>query len=262
MPSAETEAELLVRHVTGRTRTELLLAGGQPLDRPAAQRLEQLVARREQREPLQLLIGSVGFRYLDLTVRPGVFIPRPETEVLAGEAISRVPDGGLVVEPCTGTGAIACSVATESGASVVVATDISSEAVALARDNAARTGAVVDVLEGDLLEPVPARLAGSVDVLVSNPPYLTPQDLAATEREVADWDPEIALVSGPTGHEVTDRLIAAAPMWLRPGGWLLLEVDAARAEETAARAVARGLVEAGVVADLTGAERIVVARRR
>jgi release factor glutamine methyltransferase len=190
-----------------------------------------------------------------------VFIPRPETEVLAGEAIARVPAEGLVVEPCTGTGAIACSVAFESAAATVVATDVSQAAVELARANAKRVGADVTVLAGDLLEPVDQALRGRVDVLVSNPPYLTPVEVAVGEPEVKDWDPYDALVSGSTGHEVTDRLISDAADWLRPGGWLLLEVDSSRAADTAQRAAAAGLVEAAVLADLTGADRIVVARR-
>ena len=261
MPSPDAEAELLVRHVTGRSRAQRLRAEGQQLDAADAEQLERLVARREKREPVQLLTGSVGFRYLEVEVRAGVFIPRPETEVLAGEAIARVPAGGVVVEPCTGTGAIACAVATETEASLVVATDISADAVALARSNAIRSGAAVEVLQGNLLDPVAPSLHASVDVLVSNPPYLTPQDLAAAEPEVAAWDPEVALVSGSTGHEITDRLIAAGSVWLRPGGWLLLEVNSSRAAQTADRATGAGLVEVEVLADLTGADRIVIARR-
>jgi release factor glutamine methyltransferase len=189
-----------------------------------------------------------------------VFIPRPETETLAGEAIARVPAGGVVVEPCTGTGAVACAVATESQAEVVVATDRSETAVALARENAAACGARIEVLAGDLLAPVDPALRGRVDVLVSNPPYLAEAELAATEPEVRDWDPPAALVAGPTGHEVTDRLIVVATDWLKPGGWLLLEVDERRAAETARRARAAGLTEAGVVSDPTGRDRVVIAR--
>ena len=255
------DAELLVRSVTGWSRSQLLLHGDGVLPSAQASVLDAAVARRETREPLQLIVGSVGFRYLDIEVRSGVFIPRPETEVLAGEAIRRVRDGGIVVEPCTGTGAIACSVATESGAATVFATDLSRAAVDLARANATRTGAAVTVFHGDLLDPVPREVRGRVDVLVSNPPYLTPGELDSVEPEVSRWDPVTALVSGPSGHEVTDRLIAAAGEWLRPGGWLLVEVDAARAGETAGRARAAGLSEVEVPLDLTGAERIIAARR-
>ncbi len=261
VPTPRVDAELLLRAVLGWSSTRLVTSKDQALTDAAMASFEKFVDRRAAREPLQLIVGTVGFRYLELEVRPGVFIPRPETEVLAGEAIEVVPAGGVVVEPCTGTGAVACAVATESPAVNVVATDISPGAVHCARANAQRTGAAVTVVHGDLLEPVPVALRGQVDVLVSNPPYLTPGEVARADPEVAKWDPPAALVAGPTGHEITDRLIADARVWLRPGGWLLLEVDAQRAAETARRAAAAGLEDASVRADLTGADRIVRARR-
>jgi release factor glutamine methyltransferase len=260
IPTPAVDAEWLVRHVTRWSRTRLVINSGSHVGDDVLAALEPLVIRRAGREPLQLIVGSVGFRYLDIEVRPGVFIPRPETEVLAGEAIARVPEGGVVVEPCTGTGAIACAVAQETNAATVIATDISDAAVELAAANAKRADLPVTVLGGDLLAPVDPALRGGVDLLVSNPPYLTPDDLEGREPEVLDWDPLEALVAGPSGHEVTDRLIAAALDWLRPGGWLLLEVDAARAAETAARAAGAGLRDTRVLHDLTGTDRIVIAR--
>lgn len=260
VPTPEVDAALLLAHATGWSRARVRGAATASLPSAAADAFARLVDRRAAREPLQLLVGSVGFRFLDVLVAPGVFIPRPETETLAGEAIARTPSGGLVLEPCTGTGAVACAIATEAAAHVV-ATDRSSRAVGLARRNAAGTGAAVEVLAGDLLAPVPAALRGAVDVVVSNPPYVADGELAGLEPEVLDWDPRDALVSGPTGHEVSDRLIAEAPDWLRPGGWLLLEVDAARAAEAARRCLAAGYAEAHVVADLAGRDRVVAARR-
>jgi release factor glutamine methyltransferase len=249
-----------VGHVLGCSRAALPTRGRQRLAGDAAARLGALADRRAGREPLQLLLGSVGFRRLELSVRPGVFIPRPETEVLAGEAIARTPPDGVVVEPCTGSGAVACAVAQEAAARLVVATDRSPDAVALARDNAARAGLDVTVLCGELLDPVPPGLRGAVDVLVANPPYVATAELAGLEPEVRDWDPVAALVAGATGHEVSDALLAAAPAWLAPGGWLLLEVDSTRARETARRCLAAGFADAQVVADLTGRDRVVVAR--
>ncbi len=224
--------------------------------------LESAVSRRVSREPLQLVVGTVGFRYVDVVVRHGVFVPRPETEVLAGEAIARTPTGGVVVEPCTGTGVVAICLALEASPGLVHATDSSPSAVALARENAARLGAAVEVSQGDLLAPLPARLAGTVDVLVANPPYVTPEELIDCEPEVRDWDPRAALVPGPTGHEVSDRLLAAAPEWLAPAGWILLETGEARAEVTARRAREHGLRDVAIIDDLTGRPRIVVARAR
>lgn len=259
VPTPDVDAGLLLRHVLGWPATRLVLAAGEELPDDAAARLEWLAARRAAREPLQLLLGTVGFRTLDLVVRPGVFIPRPETEVLAGEALARTPPGGVVVEPCTGTGAVAVAVAVEGRPGTVVATDLSPAAVALARQNAARAGVEVDVLLGDLLAPVPHALRGGVDVLVCNPPYLATAELDAVEPEVRH-DPVEALVSGPTGDEVVDRLLAEAPDWLRRGGWLLVELDRGRAQASAARAARRGYDQVDVVADLTGADRILVAR--
>jgi release factor glutamine methyltransferase len=260
VPSPRVDAELLVRHVLGWSRAALLTRAGEPLPRPVATSLDELGARRAAREPLQLLLGVVGFRRLELAVRPGVFIPRPETEVLAGEAAARTPAGGVVVEVCTGGGAVACAVAHESEARLVIATDASADAVALARENAARCGLGVTVLHGHLLEPLPGRLRGGVDVLVSNPPYVAAGELAGLEPEVRDWEPVTALVAGPTGHELSDALIAAAPAWLRTGGWLLLEVDSSRAPDVARRCLSAGLTDATIVPDLTGRDRVVLAR--
>lgn len=256
VPTPRVDAELLVCAATGWSRARLKARGDAALPDDVAGELEATLRRREAREPLQLIVGQVGFRYVDLEVRPGVFIPRPETEVLAGLAVERTPDGGVVVEPCTGTGAIACAVATEARPSAVVATDISADAVALARANAERTGAGVTVMQGDLLDPVPSRLRGAVDVLVCNPPYIAAGETDAWEPEVR-WDPPAALVSGSTGDEVADRLIRDAGHWLRPGGWLLLEVDAARAHATAARLRDTGFGAVAVTADLAGRERFV-----
>ena len=246
VPTPEVDARLLTRFAR---------SSGVPLD--------ELVARRAAREPLQLIVGSVGFRWLDLLVRPGVFIPRPETEVLAGEAVRLCAPGAVVVEPCTGTGAVACAIATEAAPSVVVATDVSPLAVALARENAARCGAAhaVRVLAGDLLAPVPRELRGAVDLIVSNPPYLSAAELAACEPEVRDWDPPDALVSGAGGLEHSARLCAAAAAWLKPGGTLLLEIDPRRVDAHIAQARGAGLRGARVLPDLTQTPRVLVARR-
>lgn len=255
------DVEWMVRHVTGWSRAQLTLRSEQALTGEQIAALQGMGHRRARREPLQLILGSVGFRYLELEVRQGVFIPRPETEVLAGQAIARVPPGGIVVEPCTGTGAVACAVAAEAEPAVVVATDVSAAAVELARRNGARYGATVTVHRGDLLAPVDMGLRGRVDVLVANPPYVAAHELAGLPPEVIDWDPRNALVAGPTGHEVSDRLIAMAGDWLTPGGWLLLEIAEHRAADVAARATTGGLADVSIIPDLAGRDRVVAARR-
>lgn len=261
VPTPHVDAQLLVLWATGWSRTRLALDGTAHLPAAAAGALEAATARRERREPLQLILESVGFRYLEVAVEPGVFIPRPETEVLVEAAVMRVRPGGVVVEPCTGTGAVACAVAQEVHDVTVLATDVSPPAVDLARRNAQHNNVEVTVMLGDLMAPLPRDLRGTVDVVVSNPPYLASDELRACAPEVADWDPPLALVAGPTGHEVTDRLLTEAAVWLRRGGWVLLEVDASRAREVARRAAALGFSDGAVLQDLTGADRIVVARR-
>jgi release factor glutamine methyltransferase len=274
VPSPEHDATVLARHVLG-----LTVAGVRTAALPSTEdrvELDRLVARRAAREPLQLIVGATWFRYLRLECRPGVFIPRPETEVVTGlaiEAARLAPTDPVVVEPCTGTGAIALSVAVEVPGSRVVATDRSADAVALARTNlehvvAGRAEvaglaerASCEVLEGDLLGPVDPALQGRVDVLVSNPPYLPADDLGSMEPEVADHDPHPALFGGDDGHELVERLLRAAATWLRPGGTVVLEIDARRADDAVAAARDAGLVDASVEPDLTGAARALVARR-
>lgn len=224
------------------------------------QGLEQAVARREGREPLQLILGTAAFRHLEVEVQPGVFIPRPETEVLAGLAIERTPAGGVVIEPCTGTGAIACAVASEADPSLVIATDIDAAAVALALRNAA-PWPVIEVHHANLFAGIDSSLQGQVDVVVCNPPYLDPGQFASTQPEVRDHDPVTALVGGESGWEVVADLVAAVSHWLRPGGWVLIEDDPSRVAQTV-QALDHHVGPAQVVPDLTGRDRFAVAGRR
>ncbi len=273
VPSPETDARWLVAHV----------AGVDPWQRPDApageacgRALRPLVERRVAREPLQLILGHTAFRLLDLVCRAGVFVPRPETETVAGLAIDAARAAGarpVVGEPCTGTGAIACSLAAEVPGVRVVAGDVDTRAVATARVNVRRLtegragvvgpapGATVEVRAGELLGALPAALTGHLDVLVANPPYLPDADRTTWAPEVADHDPVRALVGGPDGHEVVAELVSAATHWLRPGGTLVLEIDARRAATAVEQARRAGLVDVGVEHDLTGAARALLARR-
>lgn len=222
--------------------------------------LEEAVARRCRREPLQLILGEWDFRHLTLQMARGVFIPRPETELLAGLAIDRVPGGGTVIEPCTGTGAIACALADESGAGRIIATDVNAAAVDLARRNAARFPQV-EVHHASLLAGIDLAMLGQVDVIVCNPPYLDPSQLADAEPEVRDHDPVDALVGGESGWEVIADLVAAAGHWLRPGGWILIEDDPSRVDQTV-QALDADVGPAHVERDLAGRPRFALARAR
>jgi release factor glutamine methyltransferase len=185
-----------------------------------------------------------------------VFV-RPETEVLVEHALSEL--GGLeepvVVDACTGTGAIALSIKDERPGARVFATDRSPEAVELARANAERLGLGVTVLEGDLLEPLPPELRGSVDLVVSNPPYLPPSELEDLPPEVRA-DPPFALAGDV---DVFERLGSQALRWLRDGGVLAVEIDARRGAEIL-QVLGRDFVDVRVEPDLTGRDRVVVAR--
>lgn len=271
VPSPEVDARLLLDAIEERfgdpTRCETAVLDG-------------MVERRIARVPLQVILGVTTFRWVELIVEAGVFVPRPETEVVAGLAIDalRGIKSPLVAEPCTGTGAITCALLSEVPGVRVLATDLSAAAVDLARRNVTRTlaggatspqwvprgGADAQVLHGSLLDPLSqldSSVYGALDVLISNPPYLPSGDLPAMEPEVAEHDPHAALFGGTDGHEIVLALLDAAMGWLRPGGTVILEVDDRRGRETIAAALSAGLVDARVEADLTGRDRAVVARR-
>lgn len=259
--SPRPEARWLVRHVLQRSAAQLVQGAADVLDADDVAELEHLAGRRATREPLQLVLGETVFRGHDLAVRAGVFVPRPETELLVEHALGLVRASALVVEPCTGSGAVACAIAAERPGTQIIATDADADAVALATHNATHLGVTVDVRHGELLDPVPPSLAGRVDLLVSNPPYLATDEVTELPPEVAAWEPAAALVAGPTGHEVSDRLIALATTWLRPGGRLLLELDERRVAQAGDRALTAGLRDTDVLVDLTGRPRYLTARR-
>ena len=227
-----------------------------------------MLERRGAGEPLQYVVGSWSFRTLDLMVDRRVLIPRPETEVLAGWAVDEVARRSavsgrdrevVVVDLGTGSGAIALSVAVECPSARVYATDVSAEALAVARANLAglgRAAARVSLHEGDWFEALPGALRGSVDMVVSNPPYIgTGEDLPPV---VADWEPPVALWAGPAGHEAVEHVVGGASRWLRPGGALVLEVASHRAHESARMAAETGFADVRVERDLAGLDRVVI----
>ncbi|WP_211247771.1 peptide chain release factor N(5)-glutamine methyltransferase [Cryptosporangium arvum] len=216
------DAEELAAFVLGVPRGRLLLAS---FDRAAAARYDELVAERARRVPLQHLTGLAGFRHLELAVGPGVFVPRPETELLAGWAVDHAP-GSVVVDLCTGSGAIALAVANECPDATVYGVEREELALAWARRNAQTRHAAGDrpitLVHGDATSPdVLAELDGTVDVVVTNPPYVP--DGSTVSPEVAEHDPAAALWGGPDGLDVVRRLLVRAAALLRPGGVLGIE---------------------------------------
>jgi release factor glutamine methyltransferase len=217
------DAAALLANVLGTTRAGLALV--EDVDAEACRSFDDLVARRAGRTPLQHLTGSAAFRYAELAVGPGVFVPRPETELLAGWAVEqaravvstdstsgRAP---VVVDLCTGSGAIALSVATEVPAAEVHAVELDRDAFAWASRNLAGSG--VDLREGDMAEAFP-DLDGTVDVVVCNPPYIPLTEYAGVAPEARDHDPDLALWSGQDGLDAVRVLERVAARLLRPGG--------------------------------------------
>lgn len=251
------DAELLLAHVTGRPRLMLGLVGEVPPEQERA--FTALVARRAAREPLQHLTGSAPFRRLDLAVGPGVFVPRPETELLVDEVLAHLTRAGLttgsapaapgtpaarpvLVDLCTGSAAIALSLAVEVPGARVHAVEVSAAALAWAAGNVAACAQAVGDAGSELLllsadatavaEPGGelAGLAGMVDVVVTNPPYV-PDGAVPREPEVRDHDPHLALFGGPDGLDVIRPLARQAALLLRPGGLLLVEHADQQGEE-------------------------------
>ena len=256
--SAAAEADWLLEEATdpegsGEPR------GGAPVSQEA---LRAMVTRRVAGEPLQYVIGWAPFGRLRLAVGPGVFVPRPETEGLADRAASRLrtlPSPRTAVDLCTGSGAIACYLASEAPGTRVLATELDPGALAWARVNADRYG--VELLAGDLDAPLPPELAGRVDVVCANVPYVPSEAIATLPTDVRDHEPRLSLDGGHDGLDLFRRLAERAGHWLAPGGWLYGEIGEDQAEEAAALLTAAGLAEVAVHQDLVGRDRIVEGTR-
>jgi release factor glutamine methyltransferase len=266
----EVDAKRIAEAASGSSPAEFERVLGARATTLTATRFFSMLERRRAGEPLQYVVGSWGFRTLDLMVDHRVLIPRPETEVVAGWAVDEVErlsastDRGrevVVADLGTGSGAIGLSVAVECPQARVFATDVSTDALAVARANLAglgRAAARVSLHAGDWFEALPNALRGLVDVVVSNPPYIgTGEELPPV---VADWEPPVALWSGPAGHEAVEQVIGGASHWLRPGGALVLEVASDRAQQTAHMVVETGFADVRLEHDLAGLERVVIGR--
>lgn len=264
-PNPRLSAQWLLSSATGLSRVELYVHHDRPLTPQERELLREGVRRRGSGEPLQYVTGEVAFRHLVVRVGRGVLIPRPESEILVEELLAEIAGVAepLVADPCTGSGVIALSLAREHAGSRVWATDISEAAVSLAQENAARLGLEeeVTVIEGDLLEPLPAELQGALDAVVCNPPYIPTADLDRLPKEVSGFEPSLALDGGPDGLAVFRRLCAEAAVWLKPNGVFAVELDESRVR-TAAEEALQWYQEVRVVRDLAGRDRIVVARRQ
>ncbi len=252
--SARVDAEFLLAHVLGMTRSSVLVDSDRALSDEAVAELEELVVRRERREPLAYVLGEWGFRRLMLKVDSRVLIPRPETEVVV-ECCLALIDGlaePRVLDVGTGSGAIALAIADEHRGARVTGIDASVDALAVARGNARDTNLGVEFVAWDLFAGLPT---GPWDLVVSNPPYVRANEIDALEPEVTDWEPRAALVA----DGATDAVARGARAVLREGGALVLEVADGDAERVSRLLLELGYAGVVVTQDLAGRDRIVEA---
>ena len=258
--SARAEAEILLAHALGRSRTWLFTHAEDPIGNDAAAAFDALVARRQAGEPVAYLTGMRGFWRFDLEVTPDTLIPRADTERLVELALERLPsDQPLrLLDLGTGTGAIALALAFERPQARVVAVELSPGAAAVARRNAARLGlaARVEVREGRWFAPV---AGASFDLIASNPPYIEADDPHLAEGDLR-FEPPAALASGADGLHDLRTLVRDAPTHLRPGGWLLVEHGWRQGEAVRALFLAAGFADVTTARDLEGRDRVTLGR--
>ncbi len=260
VPDPETDAAALLCGVTALTPLTLRLTPGRELEPEQEERFRSLLLLRTRREPLQYLLGTQCFYGLDFHVDARVLIPRPETELLCELAIDWLREwkAPRVADVCTGSGAIAVTLKHHCPQAEVWATDISADALAVARENARRNAADVHFLQGDLLEPL--RNVPPLQMIVCNPPYVERDACAALQPEVR-YEPPLALNGGADGLDFYRRLAQEAPNRLLPGGYLLLEIgDAQGARVAALLEATRRFTDITVRRDLCDRERFVTAR--
>lgn len=258
-------AEWLLSAATGLSRVELYANFERPLAPEERARFREGIERRAAGEPLQYVTGEMPFRHLVLRVRPGVFIPRPETEVLVDVALAALPAGkdSVAIDLCSGSGAVAVSLAHENPWVTVYASDLEAVAVETTWDNAARAnvGGRVNAFEGDLFAPLPAELRGRVALVAANPPYIPSADIPTLPAEVLGFEPRLALDGGADGLETARRILAEAPGWLAEGGTLAMELDETRVSAMAEEMKAAGWRDVAVTRDLAGRDRVAAGRR-
>ncbi len=255
--NAQREAEWIVEAATGLDRASLAASQRTPTPDEESMAL-RLMERRVNGEPLQYVTGVAGFRRLELAVGPGVFIPRPESESLAGRAMELLPDGGIVVDIGTGSGAVALSIADERPDARVWATDLSAEALGWAERNREALGLEVQLLQADLFDGLDEALKGCIDVVVSNPPYV-PAGFSLGS-EVVDHEPHVALFADESGLGIIEELLDRAKGWLNKPGWIVLEIGEVQRDAVMRLMQDAGFGDVAVHDDLAGRPRIAECR--
>jgi len=260
---ARGEAELLLAHLLDVGRGNLFVRRDETLDPAIAARYEAWVARRERREPFQHITGTQEFYGVEFRVDRRVLVPRPETEGIVDAALGfDLPEDATVLDVGTGSGCLAVVLALERPSWRVLALERSEPALVVAALNVRRHGVGdrVELVRGRLETP-PGAWTGRIDLLVSNPPYVTEADWGALQPEVRDHDPREALVSGPTGLEAYAALLPVAWRLLRPAGRIALELGFGQSEAVCRIALDRGFSDVEVRDDLRSIPRVLVARR-
>ena len=265
IPGPRLDAERLLAFEIGKDRSYLLAHFQDSVPESSVERFFARITERRRGKPLQYLLGWQEFRGLEFEVTPDVLIPRPETELLVDAAVERFSEGNpILADVGTGSGCIAVATAAALPGSRVIATDLSEEALSVARRNASRhqVSERIQFLSGDLLLPLsPLGLEEKLDCVLSNPPYVAERDLPALQREVRDWEPRLALVGGLTGLEIYKRLLPQALRFLKPGGTLIMEIGYNMQPEITDLFDAAWKLE-GIRDDFSGIPRIVVSQKR
>jgi release factor glutamine methyltransferase len=274
---ADREAELIVAHCLGTERL-ILYKDNPPIPETVLQKIDEFVKRRSGREPLQYILGYTEFHGIKIKVGPGVLIPRPETELLAAEAIKTVKRkassvGGFsphasrftflrILDLCTGSGCVALALANEFGDAEVYGTDASDDAVSYARENA-RINNIGNAtfLRGSLFEPVMEIFtdrSSAFDLITSNPPYIRHDDIKYLQPEIREWEPAEALDGGEDGLDYYRTIIPGARDYLRERGTLILEIGIGQADAVKTMAEDAGFSDISTIKDYAGIERIVI----
>ncbi len=254
------DAEVLLAHALESTRTQLVIDAKRPLEPVELARFRALVKRRRAREPVAYLLGVREFYGRQFRVDKRVLIPRPDTETLVDVALARTLERSLsmrALDLCTGSGCVAITLSRERPTARVHATDLSEDALLVARENALRLGAYgVSFTRGDLFDALPAG-CGPFDVIVANPPYIATDEVERLDRDIKEFEPRLALDGGADGLATVRRIVEGAPERLAPGGFLATEVGAGEAVEAVRVFEARGFSEVTVTRDYGRVERVV-----
>ena len=246
MENPRLEAELMLAHALAIERMRVIVEPERPLAPDELARYRDFIRRRRKGEPVAYIRGQKEFYGRVFQVDARVIVPRPDTETLVETALRRTAQakvGGRYLDLCTGSGCVAITLARERMTCQVFGVDLSNDALAVARQNSVRLGATTQVawLGGDLFASLPDNCRGRFDLITANPPYIPLGELDALAPDIRDFEPRLALVGGADGLDVTRRIIAEAPRWLRPGGALAIEIGTEQASE-----VARLFGEAGL----------------